>query len=394
MRSLPLLLGLSLLGCTTSASLGLKDPATGGVPPTATGGASGDQTAGAGGLETGGAAGAAGSPVDGPSCPPPLDLGVRMVGRHDGCEPDGIRFRWSGSGFVAAFSGTGASVILDDEPNQYTVVLDNEVVDKLVTEGGRNTHVLATGLEAATHRLELYRRTEASFGPSRLIGLEIEDGTLLPPPPAPPRRIEVIGDSISCGYGIEGDTATCSFSADTENHFLTYGAVLARRFDAELSTIAWSGKGVVANWGGNRVFPLPALYPQAVDSRAVWDFTWQPQVVVINLGTNDFSADTDPTVDEFVTAYTSFLSELREVYPDAELLCTVGPMLTGATLTEVQTHIAAAVDARVAAGDDHLHAVELTTTNDSPGCDYHPNPATNAAMATELAPVLTRLLGW
>ncbi len=36
-----------------------------------------------------------------------------------------------------------------------------------------------------------------------------------------------------------------SFSADSENRYLTYGAVLGRMFDAEVSTVAWSGKSVI-----------------------------------------------------------------------------------------------------------------------------------------------------
>jgi hypothetical protein len=73
--------------------------------------------------------------------------------------------------------------------------------------------------------------------------------------------------------------------------------VLARSLDAELSTVAWSGKGVYNNYNGNRVEPMPKLYDRAVpnDKNSPWDFSWQPDLIIINLGTNDYSTNNDPT---------------------------------------------------------------------------------------------------
>jgi hypothetical protein len=52
----------------------------------------------------------------------------------------------------------------------------------------------------------LWRRTEANnYAPSQFFGLDFGGGTLLPMP-APAHKIEVIGDSITCGYGNEGAT--------------------------------------------------------------------------------------------------------------------------------------------------------------------------------------------
>src|SRR5690606_34257050 len=220
---------------------------------------------------------------------------------------------------------------------QYTVVIDGKVGDKLVSTGVAQT--LATGLDAGEHVVELYRRTEASQGVSVFYGFELGSGEFLDPPPAPERRIEVIGDSISCGYGIEGTDMNCPFSADTENHYLTYGALAARALDAELSTIAWSGKGVVCNYGDGAsscVDPLPTYFDRTLPGSATsqWEFAkWQPHAVVINLGTNDFSTAEDPRQDEFETAYVDLLERVRAAYPQALILCSVGPLLSGADLS-------------------------------------------------------------
>jgi hypothetical protein len=54
------------------------------------------------------------------ACPIP-DMGVRFVGRVDGCDANAVRYAWSGSGFVARFSGTGVTAQLLDRANHHTV---------------------------------------------------------------------------------------------------------------------------------------------------------------------------------------------------------------------------------------------------------------------------------
>lgn len=357
---------------------------------------SGTSTAGAANPSSAGAAQGVAGAASMTECPPPLDLGVRFVGRFDGCAKDSVRFAWSGSGFVAAFTGSGISVRLRGRDNQFTVLVDGVLQPKLVTAVGEAFYTLATGLSVGKHIVEVYRRTEASFGYTGLVSVEVENGQLEVPPAAPARLIEVIGDSISCGYGNEG-SAPCAFSADTENHYLTYGALLARGFGAELSTVAWSGKGVVSNWGGSKTELIPLTYDRVVptEKRSIWTFVPQPQLVIINAGTNDFSADTDPTEADFVAAYTEFLATIREHYPSAYILCTVGPMLSGSDLTEkAQPFIAAAVQARHEAGDMNVEAYAMQSENPDAACDSHPNLLTHAAMAEELTDRVRTVLGW
>src|SRR5690606_9772530 len=296
------------------------------------------------------------------------------------------------------FNGTGLSFTQSGASVQYTVLVDGELEPNLATQSGEHTYVIATDLEPGEHTAEIYRRGEASFGATSLLAVEVEDGELLDPPPRADRTIEVIGDSITCGYGNEGDSASCSFSADTENHYLTYAAIMARSFDAELSTVAWSGKGVVVNYGGDMSTTLPEMMERAVPSSntSVWDYSAapEPDVVIINLGTNDFSTDNDPSDEDFVAGYGSLLESIRSRYPSAFILCTVGPLLSGTDLAKARDGIEAAVSQRQDAGDDAISAYSMLTGNPSPGCDWHPSLATHEAMAEELGSVIEEELGW
>lgn len=330
-------------------------------------------------------------------CNAPYDHGVRLIGRYDGCKPGGPRMSWSGSGFVARFSGTGLSVTLDGGELIFTTLVDGVVTTDLVTGSGKATYVLAAGLRSGEHTLELYRQGEPSFGPSVLHGVSVTDGELLPPPAAATRRIEMVGDSITAGYGNEGTSPACPFSAETENHYLTYGAIMARALGADLSTVAWSGKGVVSNYGGNRVSPMPQLYERAEpgDEHSVWDFSlWQPHAVVVNLGTNDYSTDNDPSDNEFVSAYAQLLTNIRARYPEASIICTLGPLLLGTDLEKAEANIAAAVQKRKAAGDTGVLFQPLRVANVEPGCDWHPGLLTHRLMAEALEPVMRSALNW
>ncbi len=322
----------------------------------------------------------------------PAEPAVALIGRHDGTDP--VRFGWPGSGAVVRFEGTGARVRLDDNAGFFTVVVDGEVQPRLVTSPGEQDYELASGLPDGEHTIELYRRTEGFFGSTSFFGFDL-DGTLLAPPPVS-RRLEIIGDSISCGYGNEGADAYCNFSADTENHYQTYGAIAARAVGAELSTVAWSGKGIIYNYGDDTVEPLPEIYERSVpsDDGTVWSFDWQPDAVLINLGTNDFSTDNDPSEALFVSSYVAFLEQIRENYPGAVILITVAPPFGGPDGAMIEGYLDDVVAERAAAGDPDVVRVDLSTLAQGLGCDWHPNVTMHEGMAEELIGVLAAEVGW
>jgi lysophospholipase L1-like esterase len=340
----------------------------------------------------------AGSATETPALPAAAP-GLRFVGRVDTSDASGARFAWSGTGVVANFSGSSVAVRLSGA-QQYTVLVDGQLQPKLVSTGGLDS--LATGLAEGPHKVELYRRTEADQGEAQLLGFDFGGGQLLAPPPAAERRIELVGDSISAGYGNEGADMNCPFTPDTENHYLTYGALAARELGAELSTVAWSGKGVVCNYGDTATSctdPMPSYYDRILPARAnsAWDFSaWQPQAVVVNLGTNDFSTMVDPTEQQFEQALGTLFERIRAANPDARILATVGPLLSGSDLATARLYINNAVAARTAAGDAKIESFDLAPTNaaDGYGCSWHPSLRTHQVMANALASKLRAELGW
>jgi lysophospholipase L1-like esterase len=359
------------------------------------GGASG--RAGSGGSGVSGGAGASGQAA-GAGGSGERSPGVRYVGRVDLEDSRGGKFAWSGSGIVARFNGTAVSVRLSGG-QEFSVVLDGELRPSKLTIQNGDTPI-ADALPSGTHTLELYRRTEANQGVSQFLGFSFGGGgSLLAAPSAPSRRLELIGDSISVGYGNEGLNENCQFTPQTENHHQSFGAMAARSVEAELHTIAWSGRGMVCNYGDDAQSckdPFPNIYDRTIPTQndSEWDFgRYQPDAVVINLGTNDYSTDLDPSEADFTAAYRAFIEHVRSVYPNALILCTCGPLLYGDELTAVRHYIANAV---AATGDAKVKTFEIPSQSaaDGLGCDYHPSIKTHQKMADLLVAVLKRELSW
>lgn len=332
------------------------------------------------------------APDAGEAPPPPL---VRFVGRFDTHDPAGVRFAWPGSTVGARFKGTAVAVRLkDDGRNFFQVLVDGEPKAVLHTDAHKEIYPLAEGLPDGVHDVAIYRRTEPKLGETTFLGFETA-GTLLPPPPAPERRIELIGDSITAGYGNEGPNATCTFNPAEENQYQTYGAIAARALNAEHVTIAWSAQTI-----GQMTEYFERTLPARTDSQ--WDFkAWVPQVVVLNVGTNNF-ATYDPTEVRYVRIYQALFDRVRKVYPTALIVCLLGPMLTDIyppgkkNLTLARKYMAATMAKIKDSGEKNFEYVELPEQNHANGlgCGFHPSLKTHKLMADRVVQVIHERLGW
>lgn len=334
---------------------------------------------------------------------------VRFIGRFDMTDPAAPRFSFPGTAIATRFTGTSIRVRMKDTPisgpsDFFQVVIDGESKGVLEVNKDKELYTVAEGLPDGTHDLLLHRRTEGLVGVTQFLGFVVDEGEeLLPPAPAPNRRIEIIGDSISAGYGIDGPDETCTFSAQTENNYLAYSAMTARLLGADASIIAWSGIGAYRNYDGTPD-TMPRVYGRTIHNEATpaWDFSsWVPHVVVINLGTNDFNAGNPG--QPFVDAYAKLVETVRSKYPEAIIFCAVGPMLSDSypegamALTNARTYIRRVVDDRTAAGDTRMRFIEFTQhdkAKDGLGCDWHPSAKKNAEMAQQLAEAIRKETGW
>jgi lysophospholipase L1-like esterase len=299
---------------------------------------------------------------------------------------------------VARFSGTSLDAQLyDDGPFIFRAVVDGAPQAAFTSTAGQATYHLAAGLAAGDHTVELYRQTEGAQGTSRLVGLSAGGGALEAPPAGPGRLLEVIGDSISCGYGELGALSD-SDCFPTESAYDTAAAMTARALGADVSIIAASGRGVIRNYGGDTTDTMPMVYARAITNAAApaWDFRVEPQAVIINLGTNDISNNKGDPGAAFRDTYLQLVETVRGHYPDAYIFCIIGPLLSGSDLTTIQGYLEDVVSARNAAGDARIEyfGAIAAQSSDKFACQYHPNVAENMIMAGQLTVELKDKLGW
>lgn len=315
---------------------------------------------------------------------------VHRIGRFDLAQPAGPRFAWPGSALQARFAGTALSIELEETgSNRYEIVVDGVVRPVLFTAAGQAVYPLVGGLAAGEHTASITRRTESFFGVSRFLGFP---GASLVASEDPARWFEVIGDSITCGYGVLGPDAWCSFTADTEAETFAWGALAAAQLGAAHTAIAYSGKGAYRNYGGDTVEPMPVLWQRTLADVAgsAWDFHIPPAALVVNLGTNDFASG-DPGA-AYVTAMTDFVAQLRAHHPAAVVVLASSPMLEGANHTAQVAYLQQVVSAAGAG----VSLLDLATQDpeDGYGCDFHPSVLTQERMAAALTLRLQTLLGW
>lgn len=335
---------------------------------------------------------------------PPTHPSIRLLGRTLASDSSTLQWAWSGSGAAIAFTGTSCAVHLQAQGGIFRVVVDGVERPVLDLRSSSDTlHVLASGLASGTHLVELRQKTEAQNCTSRFRGFRI-DGAPATLPPAPDRRIEFYGNSITCGYGILDSVASHPFSVLTEDEGRSFAAQAADALGAERRTVCWSGKGVVQNYGRDTVNPtLPKLHRQILpwDTQRLWNFSqWTPQVVVIDLGTNDFST-VAPDPVRFRAVYAALLDSLHASYPQARFVLVDGPMLSDGypaglnALTTVKGHLDAVVATATSHGIAATH-LSLSPQSDARGygADWHPNLAQATLNGQELTAHLRTTLGW
>lgn len=311
---------------------------------------------------------------------------------------------WSGSSISLNFKGSEISAILKDADtaNYYNVILDDRVISKIQLDTIKKKYILASGLSKGKHKIQLYKRTEWGKGQTFFYGFETnENDKILAKSKPKKKKMEFYGDSITCGYGNEVINGNDSGTGHFENHYLTYGAIAARHFDAQFSCIATSGIGIMVSW-----FPtiMPDIYDltNPHDKNTKWDFNnYTPDIVVINLFQNDSWLVNKPTHEEFkskfgskkpnedfiINSYENFVKSIRQKYPNTSIVCALGNMDATKEGSKWPDYVKKAIE-NLNDKKIYTHFFEYKNT---PG---HPKISEQKAMADSLIAFIDKNIKW
>ncbi|MGF1591210.1 MAG: GDSL-type esterase/lipase family protein [Pleurocapsa sp.] len=256
-------------------------------------------------------------------------------GRINWQDPQAPAFAFPGTVVKFKFTGTSLKLELSEDNwnsgNYIDVYLDHNpqpITIELKPDNGQPiVYDIAEGLDNQVHHVVLVKRTDYVMGEFNFHGIII-DGQLLPADPDSPRKIEVYGDSISSGavveYEVPGVQDPPGNNDSMSNAYYSYAAILARKYDAELSLITQSGASLMNGFGywhdgtGAESF-YDKLKP--LQDAPVWDFSnYNPDLVIIALGQNDSSTieiGRDFSAQVWQDHYKQLLANLRAKYPNA-----------------------------------------------------------------------------
>lgn len=381
---------------------------------------------------------------------------------------------WTGSGVEFNARGSELWVEVETDYDVYepwiTILINSYPVSRQMLTAGRQWICVFRGMNAdVVKNVRIVKDIQPmSFGRGCLVHIHSVkfDGEFLSVEDRP-YKIEFTGDSITSGEGAVGarceqDWIPMWFSAVDNYTYMT-----AEVLNADYRVISQSGWGVLTSWDNNPNCNIPQFYDQICgilpkenfeateectvsgnhtvpeghamtenftvpgksivpvncaapekctvpDAFSRNDFdVWQPDVVVVNLGTNDANAFYSPEwIDEasgahykqrlnedgtfneedlaaFENAVVGFLKKLRDYNKSAHIVWAYG--MAGATL---MPSIRRAADAYTrSTGDMKVSVFQLPdTTDETMGSRYHPGRLAHERAAKELIGYIKGLL--
>lgn len=344
----------------------------------------------------------------------PTDIHILYAGRISFTNPERPAWNYPGVQIVAAFEGTSLKMMAKPGSGYFMAQIDQAEPFKVAFRGERDSVVtLATALSDGRHTVRLMYAIEGYEMYPEFWGFILDSGKQLIDAPAfPSRKIEFIGNSITCGYGNEGMLKEEHFEYETENHYYSYASITARNLNAQHWVVARSGIGAYRNYDdvktGSPRSCMPVQYEytgyaldldlrkEASFLKEKWDFSrYQPDVVCINLGTNDLSTR-NYDLALLKEGYQKLYKMVREHNPKAKIVFLTGSMLYNQEQREAKQLLDEVTAEAQKAGDKEVYRFDMTAIqgDEGYGNDYHPNIYQDEKMAGELTAYLRGLMNW
>ena len=307
----------------------------------------------------------------------PVKENVKIIGRYyqkndiTWVVQSGSAVEFYATGLSAQVIIAGGNSIYNDEkyrPRLGVYVDDEIVLDKIMDEL-EVTVDLFKGTTEKTAKIKVMLLSEANNGGVGVKSININScsGTPIKPVEKKKLTIEIIGDSISAAYGVEGANQYENFKTSTENFSKSYAYLAAKKLDADYYTVVYSGHGIISGYSTGEK-NSEALVPEV--------YTY-------------VTKDPANRNEEFIQEYANFLTLIREKNPESYIVCTVGIMGGG---DEIYPLIEKAVEL---VGDSKISSYKSQTQNmnDGLGSDWHPSLKTQTYNSYVVADKICNAIG-
>jgi lysophospholipase L1-like esterase len=332
---------------------------------------------------------------------------IYYSGRIDFSDPQAPKLISAGAYIKIKFQGSFCKVLLtnqfnDPAYNYISIELDGKYQGRKRVSEGMHEYLLAENLGDGQHTILLCKATEAATGYLEFRGIHCAG--ILPLDEIPERKIEYIGNSITCGAEMDTSYYPCNSDQyhDRHNAYLAYGPSLARELNADWVLSSVSGMGLIRNWNDEGP-AFPEFYDYLYlnnDTSVLWEpDSYDPQLVTLCLGTND-NSEGDGSYDRqpldstrFIKAYIDFVGRIRKRYPDAMICLLTSPVFDGETRERFTRYQSETVAHFQDKGDRNLYSFTFSGHYNH-GCTGHPSVEDHKNMKNELLPFIKQLMNW
>ena len=291
-------------------------------------------------------------------------------------------FTASGVEFAGKMVGDVTVTLSCDRETYFTVFIDGvRVEERFRATSATKELTIATFAEEGEHHIRFLKQTEPPWSLCVLKDVKIT-GELGDAPANREYLIEFIGDSITCGYGNLGNSSSQNpGSAPWEDGTKTYAFLTAEALGADATVIGCSGIGIDKGWTSfsEKDF-YPAISYYRDKTTTYLDFIRVPDLVVINLGTNDQSRGS--TEADFKAGVEALIKHVRSFYGEDMPIVWAYNMMGNGRFDWTRSVLADM--GGEAAG---LYSVELTQNNAGGG--GHPNLDAQITAGEQLTKFIT-----
>ncbi len=338
----------------------------------------------------------------------PINNSFLYSGRVENLANDKVLLIGSASSVSFNFKGNSCAISLQsidswEHHNYVSLELDGVYMGRFkIEKGAIQSFPVVASAKKKTHCLTIYKATEASNGTVLFAGTTAKLTTITS---KNKKKIEFIGDSITCGMGNDTAAIPCGMGEwfDQHNAYWAYGPDVSRSLNADFVLSSVSGIGMYRNWNDEHLNEanMPDVYENLYlnkDNSKPYNFTFQPDLVSICLGTNDLS-NGDGKKERlpfneaiYVSNYINFIKTVYQHAPNTRIVLLNSPMVSG-DRNEILVRCLKKVIQAFEKDTQHKTIALFEFQPMKPnGCGSHPDIADDAIMANQLTSFFKKLL--
>lgn len=311
----------------------------------------------------------------------------------------------SASGFELFFKGTMVSaVITATNYNSSTyrpcivIVVDDDFDNAqtlFLNKASQEVVLVSDNNDLEEHKVDLYKRSE-SIDSHIAIELIKTDGIFIKKIVNKELKMEFIAASSSTGYGNLGSPSSSGKTTENSDCLRGFAFLTAQALNADVNIFSASGWGCAfSKWTTPNTANVPTEYRKVdFNSSVPWIHGYYiPDVVVVNLGTNDWSyinaattdAEKDSRLNQFQSAYIDFLKYLHDIYPDAQIIVLYG-LMNESSIYDITESIVTRAKLAIP------NLVSIKINGDAGGYNSHPSLASHKQIAEKLTQFIKETL--